>query len=151
MTETADTKPGVLFWGVAIVLLLWGFATTWIYVSYFLETPAEFAATAEIPANQAGYAAYIAGIPWWAIGAGILAALTRVAGAVGLLARRGWALPVYVVSLACFGIALFRAFVLADAAAVMSPQHISTEVLFVALGVFAIWFGRANRRRGVLR
>lgn len=150
MSEPGHGRPSLWFWAVAIVLLLWGLATASIYIAYFVETPAEFASTAEIPENREGYAEYIANIPWWAIGAGILAALTRVLGAVGLLVRRAWALPVYAASLAFFLVALFRAFVLADAASVMSPQHEATEVAFVLLGLFAIWFAHRYGARGVL-
>jgi hypothetical protein len=60
-------------------------------------------------------------------------------------------LPLYIVSTACLLVALFRAFVLADVANVMSGGHIVTEVVFVALSVFAVWFARRNKARGILR
>jgi hypothetical protein len=140
-----------MFWIVSGALLLWGLGGASIYVAYFIETPTEFARTAEIAANRDAYAEYIANIPWWAIGAGIVAAITRLVGAAGLLLRRTWALPLYVVSLAFFVVALFRAFVLADVASVMSGPHIATEVVFVGLSAFAVWFARWGRASGMLR
>ena len=46
----------------------------------------------------------------------MISAATRLLGAIGLLLRRAWALPVYVVSVVFFLVALYRAFVLANAA-----------------------------------
>jgi hypothetical protein len=65
--------------------------------------------------------------------------------------RRAWALPLYVVSLAAFAVALFRAFVLGGAGEAMSGAHIAIEVVFVALGLFAIWFSRTSKTQGILQ
>jgi hypothetical protein len=146
-----DNKPPIWFWIISIVLLLWAFGGASIYVAYFVETPGEFAQTAETAANRQAYAEYIANIPAWAITAGIIAALTRLLGAICLLLRRAWALPLYVISLASFLVAIYRAFVIADVARVMSGQHIAVEVVFVALSVFGVGFARHNKSRGILK
>ena len=146
-----NTAPPFSFWAISIALLLWGLGGASIYVAYFIETPEEFARTAETAGHREAYAEYVANIPFWAIAVGIVAALTRLFGAIALLLRRAWALPLYVVSLVFFLLALFRAFVLADVASVMSAGHIAIEVVFVALSVFAIWFARTNKSKRVLR
>lgn len=143
-------RPSFAYWIVSIVLLLWALGGASIYVAYFLETPTEFAQTAETAENRAAYAEYVSNIPFWAIAVGIIAAATRLLGAIALLLRRAWAQPLYVVSLAFFLVALFRAFVLADVASVMSAGHIATEVVFVALTLFAIWFSARQKAVGVL-
>lgn len=146
----SESKPPIIFWVVSGVLLLWGMGGASIYVAYFVEKPQEFAVTAEIAANRDAYAQYLSNIPPWAIAVGIIAAAARLLGAVALLLQSAWALPCYLVSLPFFLLALFRAFVLADAASVMSPGHISTEVIFVALSIFAIWFAHRFKASGVL-
>lgn len=151
MSEGTPVRPPLYFWAVAILLLLWGIGGASIYVALLFETPEEFARGAETAANEAAYAEYVANIPWWALGAGILAAASRLAGAVGLLLRHAWARPCYVVATVFFLVALFRAFVLADVASVMSPQHIATEGLFLALSLFGIWFARTSAAKGLLR
>lgn len=151
VTDGTENRPPVSFWLISIVLLLWGVGGASIYVAYFVETPEEFARTAEIEANWEAYTEYIANIPFWAIAAGIAAAVTRLLGAIGLLLRRVWVLPLYIVSTVCLLAALFRAFVLANVATVMSGPHIATEVVFITLSVFAIWFARENKSRGILR
>lgn len=151
MNEKTPVRPPLYFWAVAILLLLWGIGGASIYVSLLFETPQEFARGAETAANEAAYAEYVSNIPWWALGAGILAAASRLLGAIGLLLRRAWAQPCYVVATAFFLVALFRAFLLANVASVMSPQHIATEGLFLALSLFGIWFARMGAAKGMLR
>ena len=129
MVETTDTRLPVLFWVISIALLLWGLGGASIYIAYFIETPEEFAETAEIVAKRQAYADYVASIPFWAIAVGIVAAVTRLLGAIGLLLRRAWALPLYIVSVVFFLVALYRAFILANVASVMSGPHIAVELL----------------------
>jgi len=147
--KATDMRPPVLFWVISIALLLWGLGGASIYVAYFIETPKQFAETAEIAANRQAYADYIANIPFWAIAVGIVAAVTRLLGAVGLLLRRAWALPLYICSIVFFLVALFRAFVLANVASVMSGSHIAVELVFVALSIFAVWFAKENRSKRI--
>ncbi len=144
-----ETKPPVSFWLISIALLFWGLAGASIYVAYFVETPEQFAATAETAANRQAYADYVANIPFWAIAAGIVAAIARLFGAIGLLLRRAWALHFFVISTIFFVVALYRAFILANVASVMSAPHIAVEVAFLLLSLFAIWFTHQNK--GVLR
>ena len=151
MLKGAATVPPVSFWVISIALLLWGLGGASIYIAYFIETPGQFAQTAETAANRQAYANYVANIPFWAIAVGITAAVTRLFGAIGLLLRRSWALPLYIISVVFFLIALFRAFVLANVVSVMSGPHIAIEFVFLALSIFAIWFARLNRSRGILK
>jgi hypothetical protein len=151
MSDITDSKPSIWFWMMSIVLLVWALGGSSIYIAYFVETPEEFAATAESAANAQAYGNYISNIPVWAIAVGVIAAAARLLGAIGLLARRAWALPLYVISLIFFLAALYRAFVLANVASVMSPSHIGVEITFVALSVFAIWFARKNKSIGILK
>ncbi len=149
--HAAIQLPSVLFWVISIALLLWGFGGASIYIAYFIETPEEFARTAETAANRQAYADYVASIPFWAIAVGIIAAVTRLLGAIGLLLRRAWALPLYIISVVFFLGALYRAFVLANVSSVMSGAHISVELVFLALGIFAVWFARENKSKGILK
>lgn len=149
--KATDTVPSVSFWVISAALLFWGLGGASIYIAYFIETPAEFAQTAETAANRQAYADYIAAIPFWAIAVGIIAAVTRLLGAIGLLLRRAWALSLYIISVVFFLVALFRAFVLANVSSVMSASHISVEFVFLALSIFAVWFARQNKSKGILK
>src|SRR5262245_40402989 len=151
MTDTAHTRHSTVFWVISVAVLLWGLGGVSIHVAYFVLTPEQFAPTAVGSAHRPAYAAYVSSIPVWATAVGIVAAMARLLGAIGLLLRRAWALPFYVLSTFFFLIALFRAFVLARVASVMGAHHVGVEVTFLALSLFAIWFAHSNRSRGVLR
>lgn len=147
----ADDKPPVSFWVISFALLVWGLGGASIYAAYFIQTPAEFAESAENAANREGYAEYVGNIPPWAIAVGIIAAAARLLGAVGLLLRRAWALHLYVISTIFFAAALYRAFVLASVADVMSAPHIAIEAVFLSLSIFAIGYARWGKAKGLLR
>jgi len=147
----SESAPPITFWVIASILLLWAMGGASIYVAYFLETPQEFALTAETVTNKDAYAEYIANIPLWAIVVGIIAAVSRLLGAIALLLRSAWALGYYLVSLPFFLIALYRAFILADVARVMSMGHIATEAVFLLLSLFAIWFSYRFKVNGTLK
>lgn len=151
MYEATGSRPSVWFWVISVALLLWGLAGASIYTAYFIETPEEFASSAESAANAQAYADYVENIPAWAIAVGIVAAATRLLGAICLLARRAWALPLYMVSLVFLLAAMFRAFILANVASVMRGSHIAIEVVFIVLSVFAAWFARRSRSKGILK
>lgn len=147
----ATARTGAFYWAATGLLLLWALGGASIYIALYFEGAERFAQTAETAENSAAYAEYVGSIPWWALGAGMIAAAARLLGAVALVLRRKWALALYVVSAVFFALALYRAFFLADVASVMSPGHIATEAVFLALSLFAIWFSAANRARGILR
>jgi hypothetical protein len=139
-----------MFRVISIALLLWGLGGAAIYVAYFVEAPEQFARTAETAANRQAYADYIANIPFWAISVAIIAAASRLLGAIGLLLRRAWSLPLYIVSVIFFLATLIRAFVFADVTRVMSAAHLAIEGVFLGLGIFAVWFARESKSRGIL-
>lgn len=90
-------------------------------------------------------------VSFWAIAVGIIAAVTRLFGAISLLLRRTWALPLYGISAVFFIAALCRAFVLANVANVISASHIAVELVFLTLSVFSVWFARDQKIKGLLR
>ena len=151
MEESFDKMDSFLYWLVAVGLRLWGFGGVAMHVAYFVDTPGEFAGSAETTAHREAHAEYIANIPSWAIAIGIGAAVSRMLGAVGLLLRRRWALQFYIAATVLFMIALYRAFVTAGVAGVMSGVHIAVEVVFAALSVFAVWFTYDSKSKGVSR
>ena len=75
----SKSVPSVGFWVTAGILLLWG---------------------------MGGASIYIANIPLWAIAVGIVAAVARLLGAIALLLRSAWALPLYLVSLPFYNLAV---------------------------------------------
>ena len=46
-------QPSLVFWVISVALLLWALGGASIYAAYFVETPEEFAESAETSANSA--------------------------------------------------------------------------------------------------
>ncbi len=137
-------------WIIAAALFVWALAGIAIYVGYFVEAPEQYAQGVEDATHRSAYAEYVKNIPWWAIGAGIVAAVARFLGALALFRRRACAVPLYRISLAFFLVALFRAFVLAHVWEVMSAGHMAIEALFLLLSGFAVEYSARQRSAGIL-
>lgn len=60
-------------------------------------------------------------------------------------------LPLYIISMVFFLLALYRAFVLANAATVMSGPHIAVELVFIALSIFGVWFAHEKKQKAILK
>ena len=147
---TTRAKPSLAFWLIAGLLFLWALGGVSIYAALAFEGAARFARTAETAENAEAYAAYVSAIPPWALGLAIAAAGARFAGAVALLLRRAWALPLFAISALLFIATLVRGFVFSNAASVMNAAHIAVEGVFLALSLFAIWFSADAKARGIL-
>jgi len=72
-------------------------------------------------------------------------------GAVLLLLRRKWALPVFVVSFLGFIGGLIYSYGLSDAAASMGPNAWVMNVVIGAACLFFIWYAWTMDKKGVLR
>lgn len=145
-------KATASYWIISSGLLIWGFAYAYlVIVTFFFSTPQDTAALVADGIIKQEYADYIAKIPTWVIGISVLAAITRLFGAIGLLLRRSWTAVLYSVSLACVAIIMFRGFVLEDVASVIRNSQIGVEMLFMALSIFAVWFAITSNSKGLLR
>jgi hypothetical protein len=86
-------RPPKWFTPVAVVALLWNLFGCAAYIMDVRLTPDDVAKMSA--AQQAMYAAR----PAWAIGATALAVWCGALGCVALLLRKGWAVPLFLVSL----------------------------------------------------
>jgi hypothetical protein len=78
----------ILFWCVAIFLLLWGAAYAGLVVfSFGLSTPEHWANLVAEGRIKAEYAEYISDIPGWVVVVTVLAAVSRLLGGAALVMR----------------------------------------------------------------
>jgi hypothetical protein len=139
------TKVPGWYWAVAVLALVWGAIASGGYVAGVSMTEADLA---ELPPVQAE--AWRASPPWL-MGVYAVAVWSCLAGAVGLLLRKAWARPVYVLSLAAavvqfvYSLSTTRLLEVEGLSAAMLPIFI-----WIA-GAFLIWFSGLGLRRGWLR
>jgi hypothetical protein len=125
-----DNKPPGLYWTVAWVALVWNLIGVATYLGTVMS---EAGATPPVPA--------------WVTGAYALAVFGGTFGAVGLLLRRAWAVPMFAVSLvAVFGWAgyAFTAFE-GTAADLVLP------VLILLIAAYLMWASVSAKKKGWIR
>jgi hypothetical protein len=139
-------------WLVTGFLLLWGIAYAGlVFFTFGISTPDHWAALVSEGRITAGYAGYISEIPGWVVVITVIAALTRLFGAICLLLRKHWALLLYGVSLCCVSVIMIRGFVLADVASVIRGSQIVLEFVFLLISVFAVWYATRQIQNGILK
>lgn len=151
MADTLNNKPSTAFWIIGGVLLAWNLIGLMFYYQQSTLTPeimmdvgltdAQIAHITNTPAwGHAGYA--------FAVNAGVL-------GALLLLLRKAWAIPLFYISLAGALVQDLDAFVLRDAMEVwatpdaMFPPYTLPLIVLVICG-FEIWYARSAKAKGWL-
>lgn len=124
-------KAPAWFMPVAIVALLWNLLGCFAFASDLMLTPADVAKmSAE---QQALYAAR----PAWAVAATAVAVIGGALGCIGLILRKRWALPLFVLSLVGVIAQDIGLFVLTDGAKLAGTVAVVLQgvVLLVAIGL----------------
>lgn len=129
---------------VAVVALLWNLLGCFAFASDLRVTAEDVARMA--PAQQALYHAR----PAWAVAATALAVFGGALGCIGLLMRRRWALPLFVLSLIGILVQDFGLFVLVDGIALAGPVALVLQGLVLAIAIGLIVLARKASARGWL-
>ena len=129
---------------VAVLALLWNLLGCLAFFSDLRISPEDLAKLSE--AQQALYAAR----PGWAVAATALAVFGGALGSIGLILRKRWALPVFVLSLLGILVQDFGLFVLADGASLAGPVAVVMQAVVLAVGIALILLSRKGIARGWL-
>jgi hypothetical protein len=142
-TTSAAIKPPTWYWVVSGLAVLWMLFGVMAWVMDLMTDEATLAELSE--AQRQLYAAR----PQWLFAVYGVAIFSGLAGAIGLLLRKSWALTMFYVSLAAiivqFGytfLAMHAVQVIGAAAAIPFPL-----VIFL-IGVALVWFARKARKAG---
>ncbi len=128
----------------SIVLLIWNligigaFAAQWNVAHNALDT------------LSAGEQAMWRAMPGWAWVAYAVAVGAGALGALGLVLRKSWAVPLLALSLIAVLIQFFNAFVLQDGIATVGAGAVFFPLFIIAVGVMQWWLSRRWRAKGWL-
>lgn len=148
MTETPDTRvqgtPRHL-WVVGIIALLWNAMGA---MDYIMTQTRNEAYMSQFSPEQLEF---FYGFPGWAVAAWAIAVWGGVLGAVLLLLRKRFAVPVFLASLVGMVITSFQNYVLSNGMEVVGDAFVLafTVVIFV-VAVALYFYARAMQKRGVL-
>jgi hypothetical protein len=135
-----NTTPG-WFKVVAVVALLWNLLGCFAFATDLSMSPENIARMS--PSQQELYNAR----PGWALAATGLAVIAGALGSIGLLLRKKWAVPLFLLSLIGIIAQDFGLFVLAGGATRAGPVPLVLQTLVL---LFAIWL-LVLSRKGVAR
>lgn len=142
--SVGSTAPTKMFWVIAGCALLWnviGIAT------YLMSVTMSPDAIAQLPEAER---ALREAIPAWATGAYAIGVFGGALGSIGLLVRKGWATPLFTVSLLGILAQMGHAFFLSDMIAVLGMGSVILPLFIIAVAVYLVQFSRAAHDRGLI-
>lgn len=141
MKSNSAIKPPVWFWIISVLALLWNLMGVVAYLGQAYMTDEALSALPE--PQQALYTAQ----PAWVTGAFAIAVWAGLLGCIALLLRKGWAHPVFLISLIGILAQMGYVFFMSDTLAVMGNSASIMPIFVIVIGVALLVFAQlANNR-----
>lgn len=144
-THTETEKPPRSFWIVSSAALVWntlGIVTYLMSVTMSPETLAEM--------SEAERSLY-ADNPVWVTSAYAIAVFGGTIAAVGLLLRRAWAFPAFVISLLAIVVQMSYALFMSQMLAVQGAAAAIMPILVTLIAVYLVYYSRSAKKKGWIR
>jgi hypothetical protein len=146
MSDDINNKPSTAYWIIAATLLAWNLLGLYMYYGQSTATPESFA--------SAGYSAdqvnCVMAEPVWAHAAYAIAVNAGVLGAILLLLRKAWAVPLFVLSLIGALLQDLDAYVLRSALDYFDAVWLTIPIVVLVICVFEIWYSNRAKSKGWL-
>lgn len=146
MSEESTNKTSTAFWVIAGAMLVWNLIGLMFYYQQATLT-AEVMAGLDMTQEQI---AHILATPKWGHSGYAIAVNAGVLGAIFLLLRKAWAVPMFVLSLVGALVQDLDAFVLRDAMDAWGTGAVALPLLVIVICVVEIWYSRAAKEKGLL-
>jgi hypothetical protein len=142
--RAARARAPVHLWIVGVLALLWNAIGAFDYMATQLKLDFYMSQFSE------EQLAYFYGFPAWAVAGWAFGVWGGLAGAVGLVLRRRWAVWAFAVSLAGLAVSSIFTLVLSSGAEVMGASGAVFSAVIWAVAIFLLVYARAMARRRVL-
>ena len=146
MTDTMTTRTPWHLWVVGVVAALWN---AFGCVDYFMTQTRRDEWFAQMGMTETQLT-YFNAMPAWTHAAWAIGVWGGLLGALLLLLRRKWAMPVFVVSFLGWLAGAVYAFALSDGMEAMGPMW-PMQIVIGGACVFFVWYARMMSLKGVLR
>ena len=144
MNATTVSMLPKRFWIIAVLALLWNLLGLAMFVMQVTMSPETLAA---MPAAQREV---VEATPSWLDAAFGVAVASGVLGAVGLLLRGRWAVPMFALSLAAVLVQVLAGYLVTPAWAASGAAGLVLPALLIAIAIALLGYARAAARRGWL-
>lgn len=138
MNATTKTKPAMWFLPVAGLALIWNIMGVAAYLNQM---------TMDLNNLPDAQRAFYASIPSWATAAFAIAVFAGVAGSVGLLLKKRWALPVLIASFVGIVLQVTHSLLLSNGLEVFGTSALILPVLTLAIGLALIGLAILSKNR----
>lgn len=144
MTTATMTSRPISYWLIAIFALLWNLLGVGAFLMQVLATPEQLAMMP--PEQRQLHDA----TPAWLQVPYALAVFGGVLGAIGLLAKKRWAIGFFLLSLVALVVQVLGTFIATPAWTVLGPAALTMPVVLLAIALFLLWYSRRAAARGWL-
>jgi len=138
------TKTPVHLWIVGVLSLLWNFMGAFDYLATQLKLEAYMA---QFTPEQLEY---FYNIPWWAVSGWAIAVWFALAGSVGLLLRKCWAMWAFGISIAGMILSTVHSYFLSNGLEMMGTGGLIFSVVIWVVAFALFFYARAMCEKGVL-
>lgn len=141
---TTTVKPPTWFWVVSIIALLWNLMGVFNYLNQAFNQQAILETL-----DQAQREAF-EGIPAWATAAFALAVFSGTLACIGLLLRKKWARPLFILSLLAAVVQFIHWLFISNAVEAFGPSTYAMPVIVIIIGICLILFSKKGIEKGWL-
>jgi len=140
-----SVKPPVRFWVVSVIALLWNLLGVMNYLNQ------AFNQVALMEAMDQAQREVFEGIPAWATAAFAIAVFSGTLASIGLLVRKKWARPLFIVSLVAVVIQFAHWLFISNAVEAFGPSTYGMPIVVVLIGIYLIFFAKKGIEKGWLK
>jgi len=137
-------RTPVHLWIVAVLSLLWNLMGAFDYLATQLKIDSYMSQFSE------AQLAHFYGLPSWAVAGWAFGVWAALAGSVGLLLRKKWAMWAFAVSIAGLLVSTIYNFGLSNGIEIMGTGDVVFSVIIWVIAIFLLAYSRAIANRGVL-
>ena len=137
-----SNKPPIWFWILSVLALVWNLFGVFNYLS------TKFNQVELLEAMSQAERELFEGIPAWATAAFAIAVFSGTIASIGLLMRKKWAKPLFVVSLIAAVLQFINWLFLQNASEVYGNAAYTMPLIVVVVGVLLIFFSNKSIQKG---
>ena len=141
---TTPMKPPTWFWAVSVIALLWNLIGAFNYLNQAFNQVAMLESL-----DQAQREAF-EGIPAWATAAFAIAVFSGTSACIGLLLRKKWARPLFIISLIAAVAQFVHWLFISNAVEAFGPSTYAMPVIVIVIGLYLISFSKKGIQKGWL-
>lgn len=142
---TTTVKPPISFWIMSVIALLWNLMGVFNYLNQ------AFNQVAILESLDQAQREVFEGIPAWATAAFAIAVFSGLAGSIGLLLRKKWARPLFIVSFIAALAQFINWLFISDAVEAFGPSTYTMPILVLLIGLYLIFFSKVGIKKGWLK